>query len=216
MNSSMRIAIALTWLAGVASISFAQAPAESLAQSQADDPARAPPEDGGVPLPSMIEDVARRTGKTFIVDPRVRGNAMVLQKSPRAMSYADLLAVLQVHGFAAVEGADGFVRVVPEANVRQLAVPVVRDDEKRPEAEYITKVIAVRSLPAAHLVPVLRPLMPMQAHLAFAVCTNDLMIVDTVANVRRIEAVIAGLDTGEPYKLPPCVTPGSSSPEPRK
>jgi hypothetical protein len=33
---------------------------------------------------------------------------------------------------------------------------------------------------------------------------NSLVIVDTFANVRRIEALVQSLDVGEPYKLQPC------------
>jgi general secretion pathway protein D len=175
----------------------------------------APSRDGAVPLTSLISEIANRTGKRFVVDPRAKVDVTLIQRKPEPLDYAEVLTVLQVHGFTAVEEGN-LVRVVPDANVRNLAVPLVSDKDKRADAEYITKVIAVRTTSAAMLVPMLRPLMPMQAHLAASVCTNGLVIVDTVANVRRIEAIVRSLDDGEkPFPQRDCAAPQSTS-EPKK
>ncbi len=163
-----------------------------------------PSSENAVPLESLIADLAKRTGKRFVLDPRVQVDVTLIQQNPASLSYAELLTVLQVHGFTAVEEG-GLVRIVPDANVRSLALPLLGDKEERPDAEYITKIIPVRTTSAAMLVPMLRPLMPMQAHLAASVCTNDLVIVDTVANVRRIEAIVQSLDDGEePFEAREC------------
>ncbi len=53
-----------------------------------------------------------------------------------------------------------------------------------------------KNSPGVRLVPLLRPLMPQSGHLAADGCSNTLIIVDTFANVRRIEAVVASLDVG--------------------
>jgi len=71
-------------------------------------------------------------------------------------------------------------------------------------AEYVTRLIRVRSIPATQLVPILRSLLPQNAHLAAVSCTNELIIVDTYANVRRIESVVAAMDKGEPMPLEKC------------
>lgn len=183
-----------------ASVSLAQSPTAS---------------DGTVPITTLISDAAKRTGKKFIVDPRVRADVTLIQRGEDSLSYADLLTVLQVHGFAAIEG-EGFVRVVPDASVRQLALPLVGDKDKRPDGEYVTKVISVRTTPAAMLVPTLRPLLPQYAHLAASVCTNDLIIVDSVANVRRIESLVESLDKGEPFKPRDCAQVETPPAEARK
>jgi len=62
----------------------------------------------------------------------------------------------------------------------------------------------VNSVPATQLVPILRSLLPQSAHLAAAQCTNELIIVDTFANVRRIEALVAAMDQGSALALPKC------------
>jgi general secretion pathway protein D len=68
----------------------------------------------------------------------------------------------------------------------------------------VTRVLRVKSVPATYMVPILRSLLPQTAHLAAQACTNDLIIVDTFANVRRLEAIIASMDKGDAIALPKC------------
>lgn len=161
-----------------------------------------------VPISTVIAAVARRSGKKFIVDPRVQGDAVLLQDNPAALSYDDFLMLMNVHGFAAVTNGD-YVRVVPDASVRQMALPLA-DGDKHPLAEYVTRVITVKSIPASQLVPLLRPLIPQQGHLVALPCTNDLIVVDTFGNTQRLEQIIKTLDRGEPY-VPEKCRPGEAA-----
>jgi general secretion pathway protein D len=172
----------------------------------------ATPRKSGVPVEELIAAVAKRTGKTFIIDPRVQGEAVLIGIDPAKIDYAELLSVLQVHGFAAVARGD-VVRVIPDANVRQQPLAIVTGKESHPDAEFVTRTFALKNVPAAQLVPILRPLLPQVGHLVAFTCTNMLMIVDTYGNVRRIEKLVQALDVGGPYTLPRCdgeaIKPGS-------
>jgi general secretion pathway protein D len=154
-----------------------------------------------VPLTTVIAAVAKRTGKKFMVDPRVQGDA-VMQENPAALSYDDFLLLMNVHGFAAVTNGD-VIRVVPDAYVRSMAVPLVEDDN-HPLGEYVTRVWKLKSVPAPQLVPLLRPMVPQQGHLVALPCTNNLIVVDTFGNVQRLDQVIKSLDRGEPYVPEKC------------
>ena len=122
---------------------------------------------------------------------------------------SDLLTILHVNGYTAVEYG-GYVNVIPAAGVRQLPVPQVSGRETRPEAEFVSKVITVQNVPATHLVPLLRPIMPQSGHLVALPCVNKLFIVDTFGNVQRIQAIIEALDVGEPYTPEKCEARDSS------
>ena len=164
----------------------------------------APTREGSLALTQLIAVVAKKSGRKFLVDPRVQGDALIVGQDPATLSYADLLAILQVHGFAAVE-AGSHVRIVPDANARQLPVPLATGNETHPDAEYVARIIPIKNLPAAMLVPLLRPLLPQQAHMVAVTCTNVLMIVDTFGNVKRLERLVQQLDVGEPYQPEKCV-----------
>jgi general secretion pathway protein D len=159
-----------------------------------------------VPITQMIAGTAKQTGKKFLVDPRVTGDVTVIGLDPDTLDYPTLLSVLQVHGFAAVD--DGkYIRIVPDASARQLATPVLTGEGSHANAEYVTRVFSVKHIPAAMLVPLLRPLLPQQAHLVALPCTNNLILVDTYGNVKRLEKIVSSLDTGEPYEPEKCGWP---------
>src|SRR5690348_11550076 len=120
---------------------------------------------GGVPIGQVIAAVARKSGKKFVVDERVRGNVALFGQSPSDVTYSELLTILHVYGYAGIESA-GYVEVIPNATVRSEPVPVITGKENLPDDEYVTATIHVKNANSAMLVPILRPLLPQQAHLA--------------------------------------------------
>ncbi len=120
-----------------------------------------------------------------------------------AVTYSDLLSILLVSGYTAVEGSN-YISVVPESIVRALPLPLATGKETFPDAQFVTAVVPVKNTMAAGLVPILRPLMPTHGHLAAMPCVNSLVLVDNFANVKRLEKVIASLDVGTPYVPRPC------------
>ena len=196
MTSSASIAITLLSLTGAA---FAQSsPEKSTVET-----ASAERVDNGVPFYKLIATVAKKTGKKFIVDPRVHGNAEIVGQDTSNISFSDLLTILHVYDYAAIESG-GYVSIVPDANARQVPIPLITGKETRPDSEFVTKVITVRNIPAVQLVPLLRPMIPQMGHLAALPCVNKLIYVDTFANLQRLQAVIEALDVGEPYKPEKC------------
>jgi general secretion pathway protein D len=198
------------WIAGAAlAASLVLAvPGAAMAQSSSSPAA-------GVPLVQLIDSVAKKTSKNFIVDPRVTGNAVLLGMDPSKVTYPQLLTILQVYGFVAVEG-DGLVRIVPDTQARSSPAPVIGANDKHPDAEVVTRIVRVKSVSAPQLVPILRALLPVSAHLAAYPCTNELIIVDSYANVRRIENVIASMDKGDALAPPKCSDSLPSPPRPRE
>ena len=159
----------------------------------------------GVPIEELISAVAKKTGKQFMVDPRVRARVTLIGQELGTFDYPDLVAVLRMHGFASFENS-GYVNVMPDASARQWPVPIVSGRESLPDASVVTRVIAVKSISAAQLVPVLRPMIPQYGHLVAYPCRNTLILVDTFANVKRIEKIVESMDVGEPYKSPLCAS----------
>jgi general secretion pathway protein D len=161
--------------------------------------------DFGIELTDLIDKVARRTGKQFIVDPRVRATVPKTGLDIEKVDYARLLAILAVNQFATYE-SDGVVRVVPDANARQLPIPVTSEVPQKALAdEYVTVLFQAKNMCAAYAVPVLRPLMPQAAHLAALPQANALLISDRAANARRIVDLAERLDKAAPggQKCPP-------------
>jgi len=148
-----------------------------------------------VEIGQVIEAVAAATGKTIIPDPRVRAQVTMLSQSPMTPDafYEAFLALLSVHQFVAVESG-GIIKIVPDANARQMPNIDLPSRVKSASDELITQVIAVRNVNAAQLVPVLRPLMPQAAHLAAYPNGNILILSDRASNVSRVMRIIERID----------------------
>jgi type II secretory pathway component GspD/PulD (secretin) len=196
MTSSASIAITLLSLTGAA---FAQSSPEKSTVGTASSEHM----ENGVPIYKLIATVAKKTGKKFVIDPRVRGNADIVGQDTSNIGFSDLLTILHVYDYTAIESG-GYVAVVPDAVARQVPTPQITGKETRPDAEFVTKVITVKNIPATQLVPILRPMIPQMGHLAALPCVNKLIYVDTFANLQRLQAVIEALDVGEPYKPAKC------------
>jgi general secretion pathway protein D len=153
----------------------------------------------GVPIERIVAAVAAKTGKRYLIDPRVHGSVQILGQNIAAVSYSDLLSILELQGFTAVQGGD-YINVIPITEVRQMPLPLFTGKENYPDAQFVTGLIAIKSVSAASLVPLLRPLLPTYGHLAAMPCSgNTLLIVDRFANVKRLEKMISALDVGAPY-----------------
>ncbi|MDN5938263.1 MAG: type II secretion system secretin GspD [Salinisphaera sp.] len=143
-------------------------------------------------IAALIATVSEISGRNFVVDPRVKGRVTVLSSQPMSPDdlYEVFLAVLDVHGFAAVP-AGAITKIVPQVNAKQLA-GFGRDIHTR--EDIVTRVIQVENVPAAQLVPILRPLVPQYGHLAAYPASNILIISDREANVERLAKIVNRID----------------------
>ncbi|MBL8226005.1 MAG: type II secretion system secretin GspD [Chromatiales bacterium] len=142
----------------------------------------------------VIEAVGEVTGKNFILDPRVKAQVTMLSSSPMSPDafYAAFLSLLSVYGFVAVPSGD-VIKILPDANARQQPGAELDGGRERPD-DIVTRVIAVKKVAAAQLVPILRPLIPQYGHLAAHPPSNILIISDRASNVDRMTRIIARID----------------------
>ncbi|MEQ9737449.1 MAG: type II secretion system secretin GspD, partial [Algiphilus sp.] len=143
---------------------------------------------------TLIETVSDVTGRNFIVDPRVKAKVTVVSASPMppAAVYETFLSILQVYGFAAIPSGNA-IKIVPENNARQEAGTTGLQRSAPPD-EIVTRVMEIKNVPAAQLVPILRPLVPQWGHLAAYSPSNMLIISDRAGNMRRLESIINDVD----------------------
>jgi len=145
-------------------------------------------------IQELIKFVAEVTGTTIVVDPAVKGKVKVVSSKPVSKDelYDLFLSILEVHGYTAVRSG-GVVRVIQSKDARSSPVSVA-DDGPRGSDEYMTQVIRLDNISAAKLIPVLRPLVPQQAHMAAYAPSNAIIISDVSANIDRIKDIIQRMD----------------------
>jgi general secretion pathway protein D len=143
----------------------------------------------------IIEAVGEVTGKNFILDPRVKAQVTMLSGTPMSPDafYEAFLSILQVYGYVAVPSGD-VVKILPDANARQVPGAETSAGGGRLADDIVTRVVAVKNVGAAQLVPILRPLIPQYGHLAAHPPSNILIISDRAANVERMLRIIDRID----------------------
>lgn len=146
-------------------------------------------------LDAVIGWVSEQTGKNFVVDPRVKSKVTIVSGKPldKDEIYQVFLSVLQVHGFAAVPAGD-IIKIMPDVNAKQSGVPVAGTRGTQRGDEMVTRVIPLDNVPAAQLVPILRPLIPQQGHMVAYPPSNALIVSDRAINIDRIVDIIARID----------------------
>lgn len=136
---------------------------------------------------SLIETVAEITGRSFVIDPRVRGNVTIITPNgiESDMLYEAFLSALQVNGFQAVE--DGaVVRIVPFNQ----AFGVLGGGSNQVE----TRLIKINNVDAQSLLPAIRPLLGTSARIQAFTDSNYLIVTDIEANVERLVELVSELD----------------------
>ncbi len=149
-------------------------------------------------IDAVVRAIAQFTGKTFIVDPRVKGTLSLTVDQPLSpdQAMAALSAALRLQGIALVESG-GVVRVVPEADAKLQggAVQSGRAGGGARGDELVTQVFRLNYESAANIVQVLRPLIAPNNTINAYPANNTIVVTDYAENVRRIARIIAAIDT---------------------
>ncbi|MGV3743349.1 MAG: type II secretion system secretin GspD [Burkholderiaceae bacterium] len=145
-------------------------------------------------IDSVVKAIGHYTNTNFIIDPRVKGTINLVSEKPvtKAQAFQLLTSALRMQGYAVV-AADGFTKVVPEADAKLQAGPIQSGQIKG--GQVATQVFRLNYESAANMVPVLRPLISPNNTINANPGTNSLVITDYADNLRRLSRIIAALDS---------------------
>ena len=146
---------------------------------------------------ALVTQISDITGKSFVVDPRVKGKVTVISNADMTADeiYEVFKSVLHVHGYATVESGD-VVKIVPTNGAKQDNLKLDASGAVSGE-QMVTRVIDVKHTSATELVPILRPMVPQYGHVAAVASANALIISDHGQNILRIEKIIRRIDSAE-------------------
>ncbi|WP_163370817.1 type II secretion system secretin GspD [Endozoicomonas acroporae] len=144
----------------------------------------------------FITQVAKITGETFVIDPRIKGGNTVTVISSKPLSrdevYDVFLEVLSANGYTVIPKADGhIINVVPTATAKTSSPG---DTPKPIDGVMTTRVVDLHSVSAVEVIPIIRPLIAQYGHAAASASSNAVIISDLADNVERITKLIRELD----------------------
>lgn len=144
-----------------------------------------------------LQDLALMTEKVLKTDVLVNAkDAETLVRIRTIISdfnYAKLLTQLKQNGFTAYK-SNGDIHFIQTREARHSAIPVVQDNKTYFDDEYVTEYVKLEKSCSAQLLPVLRPLVPQDSHLALMDNPQTLLFSDTYLNIQRIKAVIKKIE----------------------
>jgi general secretion pathway protein D len=143
----------------------------------------------GADIRAFIQDVARTTGRTFIVDPAVTGSVTVT--SQRALSRTELfevfLSTLRANGLVVTPTSSGAYRISPAQGAAQ--GPSTVGSER-----FSTQVFQLRNIDAASAAETIRPLVGPQGQVLANPSGNSVVVADFADNLSRIRSLIQRID----------------------
>ncbi|WP_233832970.1 type II secretion system secretin GspD [Paraburkholderia sp. ZP32-5] len=148
-------------------------------------------------IDQVAKAIGAATGKTIIVDPRVKGQLNLVSENsvPEDQALKTLQSALRMQGFALVQD-HGVLKVVPEADAKLQGVPTyVGNTPTARGDQVVTQVFTLRNESANNLLPILRPLISPNNTVAAYPANNTIIVTDYADNVRRIAQIIAGVDS---------------------
>jgi general secretion pathway protein D len=159
-------------------------------------------------IEGVVKAMSEITGKSFVLDPRVKGSVNIVSTRPmaRALVYEVFLSALRLQGYAAVED-HGVVKIIPEADAKLHPGRTIGPNERpRADGDQIqTQVFTLKYESAAQLLPILRPLIAPANTITVYPASNTLVITDYAGNLQRIGRIIDAID--QPGGTDPVVIP---------
>jgi len=197
LATAVASALAVVVSAGAQPVPAAPVAPQSAPQAAALAQAMITPNYKDADLTQIVEAISQITGKNFIIDPRVKAQVTMLSSTPMTPDafYEAFLSILQVHGFVAVPTGKLW-KIIPDANSRQVPANDLPDSVSESSDELVTQVVQLKNANAAQLVPILRPLIPQNGHLAAYPATNMLIISDHANNVNRMVRILERIEQG--------------------
>ena len=138
--------------------------------------------------------VAKATGQSIIVDPRVKGKISLMTPRPVTKQGAlDLFSsALRSAGFALVQ-VNGIYRVVPEADAKIQGNTVLTQGSQDGD-QVVTRVFKIKQDSATNLVNVLKPLLTPNSSITANPGNNTIIVTDYASNVKRVAKLIESMD----------------------
>lgn len=143
---------------------------------------------------AFVQDAARVTGQTFIVDGRVTGKVSVVtdRSLTRSEYFEVFLSTLRANGLVAIPIRGGGYRIQPSDGAA--TQPTRVGTRAAAASQFVTEVFRLRSIDATTAVETLRPLVSREGSITANRNANSLVVADYADNLRRIRDLVRQID----------------------
>src|SRR5882672_8999308 len=158
----------------------------------------------------VINLISELTGKSFLVDDKVRGKVTIIAPTEVTLeeAYQIFLSVLEIQGFTIVPQGP-IIKIIPSRDVKDNPIPTATDTQHpfSPTTEsFVTQLVPLQYADANDIRGLLTPLVSKESSLLAYAPTNSLIVTDTVSNINRLLKIIVALDIEAPSAIFKVVT----------
>ena len=153
----------------------------------------------------VINLISELTGKSFLVDDKVRGKVTIIAPTEVTLeeAYQIFLSVLEIQGFTIVPQGP-IIKIIPSRDVKDNPIPTATDTQHSfsPTTEsFVTQLVPLQYADANDIRGLLTPLVSKESSLLAYAPTNSLIVTDTVSNINRLLKIITALDVESPSAI---------------
>ena len=153
----------------------------------------------------VINLISELTGKSFLVDDKVRGKVTIIAPTEVTLeeAYQIFLSVLEIQGFTIVPQGP-IIKIIPSRDVKDNPIPTATDTQHpfSPATEsFVTQLVPLQYADANDIRGLLTPLVSKESSLLAYAPTNSLIVTDTVSNINRLLKIITALDVESPSAI---------------
>ncbi len=144
----------------------------------------------------LIEFISKLTGKSFVVDPKVRGKFTIISTADITVeeAYRVFESVLEVHGYTTVE-AGRITKIIPSPEARTKNIQtLLRQEATSAEDNVITQVIPLQFADPAEIRRLFTPLVSKSSIVLAYPLTNTLIVTDVQSNIQRLLRILEVVD----------------------
>jgi len=160
-----------------------------------------------VEMKNIIEKIAQWTGKAVIPSDEAMKQKITIyapEKLPRSKALLKIYSALRMKGFTPEE-VDDTIFLKPLSDVKLGSHPIVRADQ--PLAAFdnpnqiVQKFFKLENYPPSQMGEIVKPLVSEFGHVGADESTGTLLVIDSVANLMRIESIISQFDVPDAGRM---------------
>ena len=163
-------------------------------------------------IKDVIKDFAEKTGRNFLIDPKIAGKITIIAPKPVSINeaYEAFLAALDAAGFTTVvearfrqgklKGKPMLTRILSAADAKSEPLELYTGAYTPRTANLITRLIQIENIPVDEITKVIQKWVSSAGDLLAYAPSNTLIITDSANNIRRIVELINELDISAPQQ----------------
>ena len=158
-------------------------------------------------LKDVVKDMAEKTGRNFLIDPKLSGKITLI--SPRQVTmktaYAAFVHALDQSGYAIVvlerysDGRPSLSRILPAKQAMSENLQIQLDGKPRATGgQLVTQLVSLDAVSADEVSKIIGKMISKDGDLISYQPTNTLIITDSANNIRRLMKLVKELDISAP------------------